>query len=109
LIARVYRHVEVENDVMALAKWIARTSRDAAYRFLDNAEESITGLRFMPGKGSPKHLQGRGLTGIRSWAVRGFANHLILYDVRADGVYVLAVVQGSRRYSNILRKRLQKP
>jgi toxin ParE1/3/4 len=105
LIAKVRRHLQVENDILDLASYIARESQTAGYRFLDAVEETVSGLAYMPGKGSPKRLRGRGLSGIRSWAVRGFPNHLILYDLRPDGVYVLAIVQGSRRYSAMLRRR----
>jgi toxin ParE1/3/4 len=103
---RVRRHVLVEQDILDLAVYIAKDSRDAAFRFLDAVEQTTTGLRHMPGKGSRKKLRARELAGIRSWAVRGFPNHLILYDLRDDGVYVLAVIQGSRRYAMLLRKRL---
>jgi len=109
MIVKVRRHVDVEKDIIDIAAWIARTSRDAAYRFLENVEDSILGLRFLAGKGSPKHLRGAGLAGVGSWAVRGFPNHLILYDIRPDGVYVLAVVRGSRKYTEILRGRLPRP
>jgi toxin ParE1/3/4 len=103
---RVRRHVRVEDDILDLAAYIAKDSRPSAFRFLGAVEQTITDLRYMPGKGSPKTLRARELAGIRSWAVRGFPNHLILYELRSDGVFVLAIVQGSRRYATLLRKRL---
>jgi hypothetical protein len=103
----VKRHHLVENDLLDLAEWIAATSFETACRFLDAAEESVEGLGFLPGRGSPKHLQGRGLEGIRSWAVQGFPNHLIMYDQRPDAIYVVAVIWGSRDYTELLQDRLR--
>jgi plasmid stabilization system protein ParE len=101
---RVRRHIDVERDILDLAMWIARDSRDAAIRFFDAVETGITSLRSMPGKGSPKHLRGR-LSDVRSWAVGGFPNHLILYDIRGSDVFVLAVIHGARNYVRLLRGR----
>ena len=105
MIHRVLRHVDVERDILDLAGWIARDSREAAYRFLNTVEQSIMSLRNMPGKGSPKELRSQRLANVRSWAVRGFPNHLILYELRSKDVYVLAVVHGARRYSGLLKER----
>lgn len=106
MIYPVHRHVDVERDILDLAAWIARDSREAAFRFLDSAESSIVSLQSMPGKGSPKVLPDPGLANVRSWAISGFPNHLILYDIRGSDVYVLAVVHGARQYENLLRDRL---
>ncbi len=103
----VKRHRFVSTDIHELAKWISKDSQETAFRFVDAAEESIEGLRFLPGKGSPKHLQGRGLGGIRSWAVQGFPNHLIFYDHRPEAVYVIAVVWGGRDYTTLLQDRIR--
>ncbi len=109
MITTVRRHADVENDILDLARWISQDSHDMALRFLNSVEETITGLRHMPGKGSPKRFRGTGIFDLRSWSVRGFPNHLILYDLRTDGVYVLAIIRGSRRYAKILKDRLQPP
>lgn len=74
-------------------------------RFLTAVEEAITSLRSMPGRGSPKQLGNRRLANVRSWAVKGFPNHLVLYELRGSDVLVLAVVHGARRYERILRVR----
>jgi toxin ParE1/3/4 len=107
VIHRVRRHVAVEQDILDLAAWIARDNRDAAYRFLDSVEASILSLRSMPGKGSRKQLRDRRLAGIRSWAVRGFPKHLILYEMRGSDVFVLAVIHGARRYKRLLKERAE--
>lgn len=106
MIYRIRRHAEVENDILELAEWIARTSPQTAYRFLDSLEATILSLRFMPGKGSPKVFSDDRLAGVRSWAVRGFPKHLILYEVRGADVLVYAVVHGAQDYQHILADRI---
>jgi plasmid stabilization system protein ParE len=101
----VRRHVDVENDILDLAAWIARDSKQAAYRFLAAVEDSILSLRLFPGRGSPKRLRDRRLAGVRSLAVAGFPKHLILYEQRGKDVYVLAVIHGARNYRKLLRDR----
>ena len=100
----VRRNPAVEDDILTLAAHIARDSRQQAFRFLEAVEDTVGSLRRMPGRGSPKQMRGR-LAAVRSWAVRGFPNHLILYEIRTHDVYVLAVVHGSRRYQQLLRDR----
>ena len=102
---RIRRHVEVERDILDLVAWIARDSRETAYRFFEAVEDSITSLRSMPGRGGRKQLRARSLAGVMSWAVGGFPNHLILYEMRGSDVYVLAVVHGARQYRRLLRER----
>lgn len=45
---RVRRDVTVEADLLSIANWIAKDSRDATERFLIASEETITGLSHMP-------------------------------------------------------------
>lgn len=69
---RVRRHDAVESDIVAIAKWIARDSREAAVRFLSAAEDTLRGLRHMPERGSLKGWRGKRYAGIRTWAIRGY-------------------------------------
>ena len=95
----------MSNATYLIWEWIARDSRQVAFRFLDAVENSILSLRFMPGRGSLKHLPDADLSNIRSWPVGGFPNHLILYEVRQSEVLVRAVVHGARNYTELLRDR----
>ena len=105
MIYRVRRHVDVEADILDLATWIARDSKDAAFRFFDAVDASIVSLRSMPLRGSLKKLASPKPVDVRSFAVAGFPNHLILYHVRGAEVRVLAVVHGARDYRKLLRER----
>ncbi len=107
MILSVRRHQHVERDILDLAAWIARDSRETAYRFLDAVEGTIKGRRAMLGKGSLKQLRGAQFARVRTWAIRGFPNHLIVYEKRPNEVYVYAVVHGSRRYRQLLQQRIR--
>lgn len=109
MIHRVRRHQAVERDIREIAKFIGRSSPAAARRFLANADDSIVGLRYMPGQGSPKALRRVKHGEARTLAVRGISNHLIVYQIRPEGVHVLAVVDGHRNYLPLLRQRLAPP
>jgi toxin ParE1/3/4 len=102
---RVRRHVEVEADILDLATWIARDSHAIAHRFLQAVETTVNSLQSMPGKGSLKQLRDSRLVNVRSWAVNGFPNHLIFYQIRGNAIFILAVVHGARKYPSLLRSR----
>jgi plasmid stabilization system protein ParE len=98
---------EVDSDVLDLAKWIDRDDPDAADRFLIAVEETISSLRTMPGRGSPKHLRPSRLSSIRSLAVSGFPKHLVFYEIRTSVVVIVAVMHGARNYPRLLRNRIK--
>ena len=104
---RVRRHAAVEDDIVAIAHWIAGDNLPAARRFLSASEETIVELNFMPEKGSLNGWAGKDFESVRTWAVRGFPNHLVVYEVRGSDVFVYAVVHGSRNYHETIRTRLE--
>ena len=65
---RVRRHEKVEDDILDLAAWIARDSRLMAFGFLEAVESTLSDLRSMPNKGSPKNL---GASALRKSAFLG--------------------------------------
>jgi plasmid stabilization system protein ParE len=104
--AAIRRHPDVADDIAAIAEYIAHDSEDAARRFAPAVEATIRGLADFPGKGSPKWFEHPRLAGIRSWAVDGFPNHLILYRREADeSVYIVTVIHGARQLPGILLPR----
>ena len=85
--------------------WISRDSLNVAVRVLDAAETTILSLRFMPGRGSLKKVRSKRFKNIRTVAVKGFPNHLVVYEVQDSEVLVVAVMHGARRLSRLLRDR----
>lgn len=101
---RVILRAEVPGDLLDLHDYMARSSADAAERFLRNAQATLTRLAATPGIGSLKPFKGK-LQGVRSWAVEGFPNHLVYYKVSDRAIIVLGVFHGARDLPTALRKR----
>ena len=101
----VRRHPLVFRDVVGIAEYIAADSTDAAVRFLDNVEATISGILDLPGKGALCEFSDPTLADVRFWTVDGFPNHLVFYR-RADyGIYVLSVRHGARMLPGDLSSR----
>jgi plasmid stabilization system protein ParE len=104
--ARVILRPDVPDDLHDIVKYLDRHSVTAGDRFMAAVFPAFDDLAAMPGVGSPKLFRNKRLAGIRSWAVPGFPNHLILYRVAPGGIEVFAVTHGSRRLASLLGKRV---
>jgi plasmid stabilization system protein ParE len=82
---RIRRHQDVADDILDLAAYIARDSLPTALRFLDAVEVTLAWLLRRPGAGSLREFDEPALANVRSWAVKGFRNHLILYEIEEKG------------------------
>jgi toxin ParE1/3/4 len=103
---RIRRHPAVEDDIIEMARFIAKGSVNAALRYWDRVEEAIRWLLEHPNAGGPRDdLDDPALAAVRSWPVTGFRKHLILYEVEASGIYVLMVTHGARDYARLLKRR----
>jgi toxin ParE1/3/4 len=83
-------------DLIGLAYYIALDNAEAAYRFLDAAEETFRDLERMPLMGSSRDFQNSALEGIRMWRVKDFPKHLIFYRPIKDGVEIIRVLHSAR-------------
>jgi toxin ParE1/3/4 len=93
-------------DMVRNAVYISGDSVDAGVRFIPAAFETIHGLAEFPGKGSPKPMRTPHLRGLKSFAVKGFPNHLIFYRVDSGNTLsVLGVLHGAQDWRRLLRKR----
>jgi plasmid stabilization system protein ParE len=99
---RIVLRPAVPSDIESIVAYLDQHSIVAADRFVAAVFAALDDLAAMPGKGSPKHFRSNRLSGVRSWAVPGFKNHLILYRPLADGIEVLAVTHGARRLRALL-------
>jgi len=100
---RIRRRKEVAADIIEIARYIASDSIDAALRFFDAVEETFKALASMPGMGGKMEL--KNLPDVRSFPVRGFPNHLVIYRPIKGGVEILAVLHGARKFPPIALKR----
>jgi plasmid stabilization system protein ParE len=104
---RIRRHRDVGDDILDLAAYIARDKLSAAPRFMDSTEATLKWLLRRPGVGSHRDFDEPRLANVRSWAVKGFRNYLILYEIEEGGIYVLAVLHGARDLPRVLSERIQ--
>ena len=102
---RVILRPQVPDDLRSIISYLEQHSESAADRFIDAVFRAFDDLGAWPGKGSPKQFRSARLSGVRSWSVPGFRNHLILYRPLADSIDVLAVAHGSRRIRSLLMAR----
>ncbi len=90
------------SDLIDLAYHIALDNVEAAYQFLDRAEETFRDLERMPLMGSTREFQGPTLNGIRMWRVKGFPKHLLFYRPIKDGVEIIRVLHSARDIAGLL-------
>ena len=106
---RVRRHDAVADDIVEQAAYLLReTSQDVALRFWERTEQTIRWLAQHPGAGHLRDFDDPQLANVRSWPVKGFRKHLILYEIERDGIYLLAVIHGAWDLPPVLRARARR-
>lgn len=77
---------------------------EAGLRFVDAVDETIRAICATPLVGAPKQLRNPILSGLRSWAVKGFKGILVFYVVEPDCVRIVRVLHGRRDIKKILER-----
>jgi toxin ParE1/3/4 len=101
---KIIRAEEVLNDIADIHLFIAMHNPAAADRFLDALRASFHTLAQWPEVG-PRYQSNRvGLTGMRFWPVRRFANYLIFYRVTAAPrrLHIVRILHGARDVPQVL-------
>jgi toxin ParE1/3/4 len=93
--AHVSRFREAEEDLLAIAEYIAHDNPMAAAKWLDMIERTLSLLASHP-------LVGEKVDRIRP-GLRRFCqgNYLIFYEPRDDGIVLVRVLHGSRRIEDL--------
>jgi len=93
---RVTKREAARRDLMEHYVYLAESAgMDVAERFFQNAEASFNDLAQQPRMGSALNLKHPALTNLRKWRVKGFDNHLVFYEPRADGVSIVRVLHAA--------------
>lgn len=92
----IIRREDALDGLINLAYYIAQDKIEAAYRFLDAAEEAFRALERMPLTGTKREFKNPALKGIRMWRVKGFPKHLTFYREFKDGVEIIRVLHSAR-------------
>jgi toxin ParE1/3/4 len=86
----------VEIDLDDYYFYLSESSEDAAERFVNAAHETFDKIAEWPGIGHPCETIHPELTGVRTYPVRGFPNHLVFYRVPDDtSVAILRIRHGA--------------
>ena len=103
---RVILRPQIPGDLETVLRYLERRSVAIADRFIHSVFEAFDDLAAMPGKGSPKGFRLPGLSGLRSWSVPGFPNHLIYYLTTDEAIIIFAVIHGAHDIPSVLRDRV---
>ena len=92
------------DDIIRQYRWylVEKGAPDAAFRFLDAVEESVTQLLRMPGMGAPKLLKNPAVAGLRVWPAEGFEDMRIFDLVQGESLKVIRILHGKRDINRIL-------
>jgi toxin ParE1/3/4 len=94
--SRVDRFRRAEEDLLAIAEYIARDNPRAAAHWLDQIDETLLLLAQNPYMGeSVEHLR----PGLRRFS---HGNYLIFYEPRETGIVLVRVLHGARKIEDLL-------
>jgi len=93
---RIVRTRQAREDVLAIWEYIAADNETAADRLLKRIDETARRLSENSALGSP---QDRFRQGLRCMPV---GNYLIFYEPITDGIRILRVLHGARRWEDLL-------
>ncbi len=88
-------------DVIDIAEHFGKDDPAGAERFMDAVEEALVFLRDFPESGSLLTTKNPRMNGSRLWQVKGFPNHLIIFQPHEDKIEVLRVCHGARNLDDL--------
>lgn len=91
-------------DIDDTAEYIAQDSLAAGIALLEATATTLQDVVDMPGIGREREdLAHERLAGIRSVAIKGFANWLVFYRTIENGIEVIRVLHGARDLETLFR------
>jgi toxin ParE1/3/4 len=93
---RILRRLKAVEDAEEIADYIAQDSLDAALRFLECTETTLSFLAGSPSIGSKFPVESPSLANLRTCRVKGFPNHLIFYIKHVGAIEVVRILHGAR-------------
>jgi toxin ParE1/3/4 len=94
--AQVSRFRQAEEDLLAIAEFIARDNPDAAARWLDQIEMKLRDLAMQPYSGEAVDQIRPGLRRLTH------GSYLIFYEPRQSGITLVRVLHGARKIDDLL-------
>ena len=93
---RILRRPKAVQDAESIADFIAKSSLNAAIRFLENTESTLLELAESPHFGSRFESRRPELVNLRFRGVSGFPNHFVFFVEHKDAIEVVRILHGSR-------------
>ena len=95
----VRRRLAAQDSLGRIAVQIAEHDLEAAYRFVDAVEASLSLLSEMPEVGSRYETENTALAGrVRKWVIPRHRRYFIFYIFERDIVHLIDVVDGKTDY-----------
>ena len=95
----VRRRLAAQDSLEQIAAQIAEHDLEAAYRFVDAVEASLSLLSEMPEAGPRYETENAALAGrIRKWVIPRYRRYLLFYIFEEDVVHLIDVVDGRTDY-----------
>jgi len=95
----VRRRLAAQSSLERIAIQIAEHDLDAAYRFVDAVEASLSLLSEMPEAGPRYETENAALAGrIRKWVVPRYRRYLLFYVFERGTVHLIDVADGKTDY-----------
>src|SRR5215208_396087 len=102
--ARLTIRAFADEDIDAIARFIAKDNLDAGKRFYDAIAHDLLLLSANPRMGARRKARDPRLQEIRSWPVSGYRNYLVFYLAMDDGVDVVRVLHGARDVDRLIER-----
>ena len=99
---RIIKRPAAKRDLIEQANFIAQDNLEAALRFLDAAEKTLTQLVRLPRIGKSRKVKSRVFYNVRQFSIAGFEKYLVFYRPMKGGIEVLRVLHGARDLNLIL-------
>ena len=95
----VRRRLSAQDSLERIAVQIAEHDLEAAYRFVDAVEASLSLLSEMPEAGPRHETENTALAGlVRKWVIPRYRRYLLFYIFEKDIVHLIDVVDGKTDY-----------
>ena len=95
----VRRRLAAQDSLERIAVQIAGHNLEAAYRFVDAVEASLSLLSEMPEAGPRYETENTALAGrVRKWVIPRYRRYLLFYIVEKGIVHLIDVVDGKTDY-----------
>jgi toxin ParE1/3/4 len=95
---------DVEEELTAIAEYIAEDNPDAADRFIEAAYETFTKLALSPGIGRIRRFRASRLKHLRSFRISRFEDYLIFYQPISGGIEVYHVFHGAQDLERLFKE-----